>query len=139
MKKIFAFLLAIVIAISSFGVIAYAEGTEDNYKQEIETTRSSQIASVLFNNFYYTTTQSTLTLSQTCHYVSVNVSCASGTDTMVLEIVDVTNQGLYNTTLPFTADGLTNTFGAYLPAGVYRVSLFGSNVLHTYGVVVFST
>ena len=139
MKKVFAILMALVLTFSCFGVIASAEPIPEKPADDPIVPELSQIASVVFNNFYFTTTSATVTLAQTCYYLSVNVTCASGTDSMMIGVEDVTHSGTYSSTLPFTADGSTTTFGTYLQPGVYRVYLTGSNILHSMGIVVFST
>lgn len=134
MKKVLSAILAIIM-VFSLTTIAFATDTS---AEKIEPTRSVTIATAYLKNFYYTSNYATLTLSQTCNYVSVKATCSSGTDSMILVIQDIST-GTYNTTLPFTGGSGTVTFHRTFGAGSYNIYMLGGNVLHPLGMVAFST
>ena len=101
---------------------------------------SITIASCVFRDFTYNTASSTITLSRNCNFVSVQVNCTSGSDpSMLIVITDLSNNGDYNTVLPFEGDGSTTTYETFFGAGSYRITLYGSNMNHSLGLVAFST
>ena len=134
-KKIICLIMAItmIFSITTFSVNAASNETE------IVSPRSISIASCVFRNFESDSGGSTVTLSRACNFVSFQVDCASGTDSIIAVITDLSHNGDYNTVLTFQADGSTNTFETYFGAGSYTVRLYGANKTHTLGLVAFST
>ena len=101
---------------------------------------SITIASCVFRDFGASTASSTVTLSRGCNFVSFQVTCASGSDPeMIAVITDLSNGGNYNSVLPFEGDGSTTTYETYFAAGSYTITLYGSNMNHSLGLVAFST
>ena len=134
-KKIICLLMALtmIFSITTFSVNAASNETE------VVNPRSISIASCVFRNFESDSGGSTVTLSRACNYVSFQVNCASGSDSIIAVITDLTYGGAYNTVLTFEADGSTTTFETYFGSGSYTVRLYGANKTHTLGLVAFST
>ena len=60
------------------------------------------------------------------------------TETLLCNIVDLNNSGLFNMTLPFEADGSVTTCFKTLPKGRYRVFFTGGTEYIADAIVVFS-
>lgn len=132
-KKIIALFLAVLMTFAFFSFSTQAADTEEI------SPRSITIASSVFRNFYSNSGGSTITLSRGCDFVSFQIDCASGTDDIMAVITDHTHNGAYNTVLAIRGDGSTTTVETYFAAGSYTITLYGSNKLHTLGLVAFST
>ena len=132
-KKITALFFAILMTF-----VIFAFPTQAAEVSEISP-RSITIASSIFRDFYDCSGASDITLSRGCDFVSFKVNCASGTDNIIAVITDNTHQGYYNSVLSLKADGSTTTFETYFAAGNYTITLYGTNKLHTLGLVAFST
>ena len=134
-KKIICLMMVItmIFSVTTFSVNAASNETS------IINPRSISIASCVFRNFESDSGGSTVTLSMACNYVSFQVNCASGTDTMIAVITDLTYGGAYNMVLSVPADGRTITFETYFGPGSYTVRLYGANKTHTLALVAFST
>lgn len=135
LRKIVALFLAILSLFASIAISSQAAETDVSTVSP----RSITIASCVFRDFYSNSSSSTITLSQGCNFVSFKVNCESGSDEMIAVITDLSNEGAYNTVLPFDADGSTTTFETYFGMGSYEITLYGANKKHTLGLVAFST
>lgn len=138
MKKFEKIICLMMVITMIFSVTTFSVNAASN-ETEIVSPRSTSIASCIFRNFESDSGGSTVTLSRACNFVSFKVNCASGTDTMIAVITDLTYGGAYNTVLSVPADGSTTTFETYFGAGSYTVRLYGANKTHTLGLVAFST
>lgn len=60
------------------------------------------------------------------------------TETLWCNIVDLNDSGLFNTSLPFKADGSVTTFFDSFPKGKYRVFFTGGSEQIAHAIAVFS-
>lgn len=60
------------------------------------------------------------------------------TDTLICNIVDLNNTGVFSMTLPFEADGSVTTCFRTLPKGKYRVFFTGGSEKIAHAIAVFS-
>lgn len=100
---------------------------------------SVNIAAYRDRNFTGRSAPEPLVLRKSCDTISLIATCAAAdtTDVLVFYIIDETHNGDFNTTLPFTANGSTETIACSLPEGQYRVYFTCTSLIEE-AIAVFS-
>ena len=92
--------------------------------------------------FYNESRLQPVALQMDCDTITVYATCEDENvvdEDMIFHIVDITHEGLFDTAIPFTADGSYTTCAIALPEGLYNVWFTGnSNIKKSYGMGVFS-
>lgn len=92
-------------------------------------------------NFSARSAPEPLVLRKSCDTISLTASCKEEgvTDVLTAQIIDLTYDGDFNTSLVFRADNSVTTVACSLPAGEYRILFLGdAAIVKDSGLAVFS-
>lgn len=102
---------------------------------------SVNIAAYRDRNFTGRSAPEPLVLRKSCDTISLTATCAEEgvTDVLTAQIIDLTYDGDFNTSLVFKADGSVTTVACPFPEGEYRVFFLGDpTIVKDNGLAVFS-
>ena len=102
---------------------------------------SIDIAGYVDKYFFESSAREPLSLQMSCDTISMTATCVdkSQTDNLIVEIIDITHNGLHDTSFSFPANGNVRTFQWFLPEGLYEIFILGNaDIEKEAGYVIFS-
>lgn len=98
------------------------------------------IATYCDKRFYEESAREFIDLQMECDTLSLTATCSNEdeTDLLIFHLEDYTYNGVFNTTIPFKADGSTTTIALHLPEGQYAGYFTGdANIKKSSAYAVF--